>query len=391
MPEAELLIRDLETLGDLHAPRALLLVGDHIAAVDEEAERHGTAARRLDATGLTAVPGFIELQLNGIAGHDFTTDPSAIWRVGADVARHGVTAFLPTIITSPRGTVEAALDAMRTGGAAPRMPGAIPLGLHVEGPFLSPHRAGAHPPELLRDPDLEEIDRWIATGALRIVTLAPERSGALEAISRLVAGGAIASVGHTDADAAMTRSAIDAGARYATHLFNAMPPLGHRTPNAPGALLDDARVTVGLILDGHHLDPLVAGLILRLAPGRVSVVSDAIGALGLADGRHRLGSREVNVGDGAARLDDGTLAGSVAGLDVGVRAMAAITSSMRAAVDAVTTVPAALLGDDQRGRLDVGARADVTLIDRELDVRMTIVGGEVAFASEDQRRRWSPT
>ena len=369
-----LLVRDLAGHGDLDSPTAVLLVDGRIAALDGDAERP-RADRVISADRLAAVPGFIELQLNGIDGLDFTSDPGSIGRVGAAPARHGVTAFLPTVVSSPRGTVDAALDALPA--AVPGEP--IALGLHVEGPYLSPARAGAHDPTLLRDPDPDEIARWIGSGALRIVTLAPEREGAIAAIERLVTGGVVVSIGHTDADAPTTARAIDAGATYATHLFGAMSPFHHRAPGAPAALLADERVTVGLILDGHHLDPMVVGLVARLAPGRVSLVSDAIAALGLGDGEHRLGGRTVRVRDGAARLPDGTLAGSVVGLDACVRAFGAITGSPRAAVTAVTETPARVLGDPERGRLEVGARADLVLLDDRLGVRMTIIGGVVAF------------
>jgi N-acetylglucosamine-6-phosphate deacetylase len=373
-----LLVRGLSGFGDLDSPSALLLDGGRIAAVGTDAERQGADAERvIDASGLAAVPGYIELQINGIDGLDFTSDPPSLARVGAAPARHGVTAYLPTIVTSPPGTVEAAAAAWRGTDVAAGHP--VPLGLHVEGPYLSPRRAGAHDPTLLRAPDPDEIAAWVASGGLRLVTLAPELPGAIAAIEQLAGSGVIVSIGHTDADADTTMRAIDAGATYATHLFNAMSPLSHRAPGAPGALLRDDRVTVGLILDGLHLDPVVVELVARLAPGRVSLVSDAIAALGLADGAHSLAAATVEVRDGAARLPDGTLAGSVVGLDACVRAFAAITGSPRAAVEAVTLTPARLLGDAERGRLDVGGRADVVLVDPELAVRVTIVGGTVAF------------
>lgn len=375
MPSS-LLVRDLAGHGDLDSPSAVLLADGRIAALGADAERRaGEADRVIDGGGLAAAPGFIELQLNGIDGLDFTSDPGSMGRVGAAPARHGVTAFVPTIVTSPRGTVDAALDAL-----PPEVPGApVALGLHVEGPYLSPARAGAHDPSLLRDADPDEISRWIASGRLRIVTLAPERQGAMAAIEQLVAAGVVVSIGHTDADAPTTAGAIEAGATYATHLFGAMTPFHHRAPGAPGALLADERVTVGLIIDGQHLDPMVVELVARLARGRVSLVSDAIAALGLGDGEHRLGGRTVHAGGGAARLPDGTLAGSVVGLDACVRAFAAITGSSRAAVAAVTETPARLLGDRERGRLEVGARADIVLLDDRLGVRTTIIGGVVAF------------
>lgn len=371
-----ILVRGLGAVGDLASPSAVLLADGRIAALDSDAERLGAdVGRVIDGSGMTAAPGFIELQLNGIDGLDFTSDPPSMARVGTSPARYGVTAYLPTIVTSPRGSVDAALDALPA--AAPGAP--VALGLHVEGPYLSPARAGAHDASLLRDPDPDEIARWIASGRLRLLTLAPERAGAIDAVRQLVAAGVVASVGHTDADAPTTARAIAAGASYATHLFSAMSPLHHRAPGAPGALLADDRVTLGLILDGHHLDPTVVALVARLAPGRLSLVSDAIAALGLGDGEHRLGGRIVEVRDGAARLPDGTLAGSVVGLDACVRALAAITGSARAAIAAVTETPARLLGDRDRGRLEVGARADLVLLDEGLGVRMTIVGGAVAF------------
>ena len=372
-----ILVRGLRGHGDLESPSAVLLAGGRIAALGPDAERLAAdAGRVIDGSGLAAAPGFIELQLNGIDGLDFTSDPASISRVGVAPARYGVTAFLPTVVSSPRGTVELALEAIRHDVRAGEP---VALGLHAEGPYLSAVRAGAHDPALLRDPDLVEIAGWLKSGALRVVTLAPERDAAIEAIGQLVGAGVVVSIGHTDADASTTTRAIEAGASYATHLFGAMAPFHHRAPGPVGALLADDRVTIGLILDGHHLDPLVVELVARQAGSRVSLVSDAIAALGLADGEHLLGGRAVVVRDGSARLPDGTLAGSVVGLDACVRAFAAITGSARAAIAAVTETPARLLGDGERGRLEVGARADLVLLDPGLRVRTTIVGGAVAF------------
>ncbi len=379
MPDAPILLTGLVGLGDLDGPSSVLIDEGRIVALDAEAESSGAGASVIPADGLTAVPGFIELQLNGIGGHDFTTDPGSMWQVGALPARHGVTAFLPTIVTAPRGTVDTALEAWRSGSPADGAP--QPLGLHVEGPYLAPARAGAHDRSLLRHAEPEEIAGWLADDGLRLLTLAPELPRALDAIERLAAAGVLVSIGHTDADAETTRRAIDAGARYATHLFNAMSPLGHRQPGAPGALLADERVALGLILDGFHLDPTLVGLVARLAPGRISLVSDATTALGLGDGTHRLGAREVDVRNGRAQLSDGTLAGSVAGLDACVRELARLTGSPRTAVEAVTATPARLLGDAARGHLRRGARADVVLVDADLAVCTTFVAGRVAFQS----------
>jgi N-acetylglucosamine-6-phosphate deacetylase len=359
-------------------PGAILIEGERIAALGTDAAAAEATGASSDETsvmivdGLRALPGFIELQINGLDERDFTTDPGAMWEVGGQLARHGVTAFLPTIVTSPRGTVEAAMRAL---AAAPDVvKGPVPLGIHVEGPFISPARRGAHDQRHLRDPDLGEIAESVAGGA-RMITLAPELPGAIEAIEQIASAGVVASVGHTDADATTTARAVDAGARYATHLFNAMPALHHRSPGAAGALLDDERVTVGLIADGVHLDPLVLRLVHRLASGRVSLVSDAVA--------HRLARDELRRDADSARLPDGTLAGSVHQLDHGVRTFAAATASVEAALDAVTATPARLLGlDDGRGTLRVGGRADIVLLTSRLEVAATIVGGLPAHLAE---------
>ncbi len=376
-----ILLRGLApALGDLTGPEAVLLDGGRIAALGADARAAASSARTLDGAGLLAVPGFIELQLNGIAGADFTSNPIAMWQVSEALSPQGVTAFLPTIVSSPIGSVEAALRAWREG--PPTAQPAMPLGLHVEGPFISAARSGAHPESLLRPPDLDEIRAWLGTDGLRLLTLAPELPGAVDAIGLVSKAGGVAAIGHTDADAVTTARAIDAGARYATHLFHAMPPFAHRAPGAVGALLADERVRLGLIVDDRHLDPLVVDLVARLAAQRVSLVTDAIAAVGLPDGAHRLGEQEVIAAEGAARLADGTLAGSVATLDACVRRFATITGSPRAAIEAVTAVPARLLGDRERGELSVGARADVVLLDPELRVRATIAAGSVAYLAD---------
>jgi len=353
---------------DLAAPAATILVRDGRIASLGGAEVH--ADEVIDAGGLIALPGFIELQVNGIDEHDFTSDPASIGRAGAALARHGVTSFLPTIVTSPRGTVEAALDALASGTATD---GAVPIGLHVEGPFLSPQRHGAHDSRLLRLPDLAELRAWTAGGA-RMVTLAPELPGGLEAVGVVAGAGAVAAIGHTDADAPTARQAVEAGARYATHLFNAMRPMRHRDPGAAGALLADDRVTVGLIADGRHVDPEMLAVAARAAANRVSIVSDGVSS--------RLGHHAVDRSDGDARMPDGTLAGGSFGLDHGLRAMARLIGA-EAAVEAVTSTPARLLVlSDGRGEIRVDGRADLAIVTADLEVVLTIVAGRIAHPLE---------
>ena len=345
-------------------PGRILIIDGLIEALDGPAPMD---MPRLDGSGLTAAPGFIELQLNGIGDADFTADPSSIASAAKALPRQGVTSFLPTVVTSPAGTVERALSEL--AGSAD---GAVPLGLHVEGPFISAQRLGAHDPALRRDPDLGEIRDWLGGGS-RLITLAPELPGGIEAVELIVAAGAIAAIGHTDADAATTIRAIDAGARYATHLFNAMPPLDHRAPGPVGALLADGRVTIGIIADGVHVDPLLLAVVARAATRRVSLVSDAV-ATGL-------GGRALTHGPDGARLPDGRLAGGTAGLDHVVRTFAAVAGH-KAALAAVTETPARLLAlADGRGMLRVGGRADIVLLTSDLEVAATIVGGRVAFRS----------
>ena len=295
-------------------PHAILVTDGLIEALDGDGP---SDVPTIDGAGLSAAPGFIELQVNGVGDADFTADPASIHRGAAMLPRHGVTSFLPTIVTSPRGHGRG-----RSRGASGRggPDAAVPLGLHVEGPFISPHRLGAHDPAARRDPDLDEIREWMG-GGVRMLTLAPELPGSFEAIEIIAAAGAVAAIGHTDADAATAARAIDAGARYATHLFNAMPPLDHREPGPVGAILADERVIVGLIADGIHVHPLVLGTVARVAAGRVSLVSDAV-ATGL-------GGRALSHGPDGARLPDGTLAGGSAGLDLGVRSFASIAGRER--------------------------------------------------------------
>ena len=368
-------------------PIRIVVDGSQITAITEASSKREmpTGARLLDASGLIASPGFIDLQVNGAAGHDITSDPSAMWEIGEALARHGVTSFLATIVSSPPGVVDAALDAWRT---APAARGAVPIGLHLEGPFLAPSRAGAHNPENLRLPDQEESAGWSRAAGARIVTLAPELPGALDLVKGLSARGVLVAIGHTDADAATGRAAIDAGARYATHLLNAMPKLDGRAPGLAAALLADDRVTIGLIADGIHVAPEMLDTVRRTAgPGRLSLVSDAIAGLDLPPGHVPLGDVDVVIGPEGARLADGRLAGAIAGLDVGVRTLVAATGCERAeAVAAVTSTPATLLGlDDGRGRLEVGGRADITLLTPELDVAATFVAGELAWGADPSR------
>ena len=281
----------------------------------------------------------IDLQVNGAGGHDLTVEPERVWDVGAVLSDYGTTAFLPTLVDPAWSVVDRARAAL-AGGPPAGYAGATPLGWHVEGPFLSPAKCGAHDPSRFLAPEVAPVADWSPATGIRMVTLAPELPGAL------VANGVVVSAGHSAATWAQARAGFDAGIRSVTHLFNAMTRLDHREPGLPAAALADDRVTIGVIPDGIHVHPGLIGLIRRtVGPERLAVVTDAIAALGVAPGRHSLAGRDVIVDETSCRLPDGTLAGSLLALDAAVRNLAEFAGcSMDEAALATTTVPARLLG-----------------------------------------------
>jgi N-acetylglucosamine-6-phosphate deacetylase len=337
----------------------------------------------IDATGLTLAPGFIDLQLNGAFGCDFTADPATIWDVATRLPRFGVTSFLPTIITSPPETVSAAQATLRKG-PPPGFCGATPLGLHLEGPFLNPAKRGAHNPAHLRAPDVNAVVGWSPPNGVRLVTLAPELPGALDAVRVLGERGVVVSAGHSMATYEEALAGLEAGITYGTHLFNAMPPLEHRAPGLAAALLADPRAVVGLIPDGIHLHPAIVKLIWQSkGAAGVNVVSDAMGALGMLPGKYKLGDFEVTVDETSARLGDGRLAGSILSLDQAVRNFIAFTGcSSSEALETVTATPAKVLGLTDRGQIAPGFVADMVLLTPDLRVVKTFVGGKTWYADE---------
>ena len=334
----------------------------------------------VDAEDGWIAPGLVDLQVNGAMGVDLSSTPdpaAAVAEVARALVRYGVTSFCPTIVTSP---VEAILE--RLPALAPRdhPRGARSLGAHVEGPFISPKAPGVHDPRHIRRPSRTEIARWLAAAPPpAIVTLAPELDGAAEAIGQLRAAGSVVSLGHSAATAEQAQTGLAAGATMGTHLFNAMAPLHHRAPGPIGALVDSS-ATIGLLADGVHVDRLACALAIRAAgPDRIALVSDAIAAAGAPPGPVRLGDQTV-VSDGVAvRRADGALAGSAAMLDLGIRnARAWCPWLTRAQVmKMATATPARALG--RRARIDVGQPADLVVLDRDWQVRATLVGGELVY------------
>lgn len=359
------------------APGFVVIAGERIERVEEGSHPHPD----LDAADGPVVPGFIDLQVNGAAGCDFLS-PTAdgLAAAHAYLLRTGTVAYLPTLISAPEDRLRAALaffaEHMRHPGA-PRI-----LGVHLEGPFLSRARPGAHRPDYLRTPSVDWIGRLLDDfqGVIRLVTLAPELDGGLEVIDMLTSRGIAVALGHSDATYAQAKAAFDRGARLATHLFNAMRPYHHREPGIVGAALAHPDVSCSLIVDLVHVHPAVLQQVMALkGPHRTVLVTDAIAAAGASAATVTLGDQEVTVRDGAPRLPDGTLAGSVLAMDQAVRnASAPDGVNLRAAVSMATAAPAQVLSLDE-GTIAPGGRADFVVLDRDLRVRETMVSGQIAY------------
>ena len=344
--------------------------------------RRDAGVARLDATGLLVAPGFIDLQCNGAVGVDLTAEPERLWQVAAALPRWGVTTWLPTVVTSPPDVRARAFAALRSG-PPPDAVVASPFGLHLEGPFLAPERKGAHDARHIVAPSTDVIDGegWSRAAAVALVTLAPELPGALGLVRRLVDRGVVVAAGHSSATASQATAAADAGVTYVTHLFNAMAPLHHREPGLAGVALTDERMHVGVIADGLHVAPSMVALAARALGDRLSLVTDAVAALGAPPGRVRLGrlTAAVSAADGAVRLPDGTLAGSVLSLDRAVRNLVAFAGvPLAEAVRAATSTPAAVLGLADRGVVARGAVGDLVLLTEAGEVVATVVAGRVA-------------
>lgn len=340
-------------------------------------------AQVIDGDGNTLVPGFIELQINGGFGMDFTENPDTIWPVAERLPIYGVTSFLPTVITSPMETFARAIGVMQAGAPA-GFRGARPLGLHIEGPFLSLGKKGAHNPQYIRPPDLDLIAGWSRDNGVLLVTLAPEQPGALDLVRALVARGVVVSAGHSTATYEQALQSFAEGITYGTHLFNGQPPLHHREPGLAAALLTEPGVIFGLIVDGIHIHPAMVKLVWQAkGPDGITLVTDAMAALGMAPGTYRLGDYDVVVDETSAWLADrSSLAGSVLTHDAALRNLMDFTGcSLEQALLTLTRTPARVLGLADRGRLAEGAIADLVLLSPDRRVQMTVAAGEVVFTA----------
>jgi N-acetylglucosamine-6-phosphate deacetylase len=368
--------------GHLYAPqdRGLCLVTVEGAGITAIEPAEVQAPGSLGGPAARILPGLLDIQLNGAFGDDFADPAAAMDRICRDLPQFGVTGFVPTVVTSQAAAYGPALANLRRRSA----PGeAAVMGVHIEGPYLSPRYAGTHDPAQLRHPDLDEAAAWLEAGDIESVTLAPELPGALPLIEFLVRNGVRVSMGHTDATWDEAGAAVDAGATTATHLFNAMRPIRHRDPGIAGYVLA-SHVPAGFIADGNHIAFETIRMIARIkAPDELVLVTDALAGLGMPPGGYWLAGREY-ISDGTCgRLPDGTLCGSLLPLNRAIRNLVEKAGLEPAvAVRLATLNPARVLGlDGSRGRVEVGQHADVVVVDDAWEVLATVAGGALAYTA----------
>jgi N-acetylglucosamine-6-phosphate deacetylase len=370
------------------ADGAVRTAGERIAAVGPDAVvlEHSDDMDELDGHGLLLIPGLIDLQCNGLCGHDVLDgDPQVLRALAASLPAYGCTAVLPTVITAPTTVLTSALRAIAEVTQVPTG-GAIVLGAHMEGPWLSPAHHGAHRLDLVRPFDRGELEALLeaAQGTLQLVTLAPEVPGNEDAVLALASRDILVSLGHSGAGYEEALAAVRQGARMATHLFNAMGPLLHRAPGLPGAALTLPELVPGIIPDGYHVHPAIVRLATRArGPHGLALVTDSVPVAGMAPGTYQWQGRAVRWDGETVRLEGGGLAGSGLTPIEALRRYIEFTGlSLAEALPAMTSTPARLIGQDgERGAIVPGARADLVLLTQDLLVHTTLVGGDAVYRS----------
>jgi N-acetylglucosamine-6-phosphate deacetylase len=338
------------------------------------------------ASGMTVVPGFVDVHIHGAGGHDvMEAEAAALDKITATVARFGTTSIVATTVTAP---IEATCHSLEGIAAYIRAHestadnarfGADILGIHLEGPFINPERRGVHPTASILAPSVESFEKFRAAAGnlIKLITIAPEMPGALKLIAAAVADGVVVGLGHTDADYAQARAAIQAGARHAVHVYNAMRPFTHRDPGVISAVLTDADVTAEIIADGVHVaGPAIQVLLGTKGFDTVLLVSDGTAATGMRDGTFKLGGFEVQVRDGVVRNSEGKLAGSTLTIDRAVRYLVELGVPMVDAIRMATILPARRLGlAGKKGIIAVGADADLVVLTPDLHVAGVMTRG----------------
>lgn len=398
--------RPLLVRGGRTTPDTLLCVDGRIAeAAPALSDVPAREAATLDAAGCLILPGLIDVHVHGAMGGDvMDADPAVLGHMARFFAHHGVTAFLPTTMTADHAATLAAVQAVAAAydapGGQPHPNGAAILGVHLEGPYISPQFPGAQPAAAIRPPDLEEFAAYCAAGPVRMITLAPEVPGAHELIRAAAARNIIAVAGHTAATYDECEAGIAAGIRQATHTYNAMTGLHHRNPGTLGSVLTNDAVYAQLIADTIHVHPAAMQILARCkGVERTLLITDAIRAAGLSPGEYELGGQSVSVRNNECRLADGTLAGSVLTLERGVAHFAAAAQlPLARAWQAGAATPAAALGlSAERGDLLPGKRADLVLVEERsegetgaegcAEVVATVIGGRVVYLRDAERLR----
>jgi N-acetylglucosamine-6-phosphate deacetylase len=367
-------------------PIVLIDEGTIAEVTTSDARAIPSGCRTIDFPGAVLVPGFLDIHIHGGAGFDvMDSDSSALPAIEELIAEHGVTAYLPTTVTAPIEKMLAALERLadaieRAAGTSvrPNRGRARPLGIHLEGPFISRAKRGVHPPEDILPPSAQAFEKfWQASrGHIRMMTIAPELPGAADVIEQAARCGVCVSLGHSDSDSRSAQHAIERGARHATHTFNAMRVLDHREPGILGVVLSNDRITADIIADGIHLAPEIVELFLK-AKGteRAVLITDAISATGMPDGKYRLGSFDVEVSAGRC-MANGKLAGSVLTMDRAIRNVMQITGcSLQQAARLATVNPAAVIEHRDKGILAAGTATDIVVLTPEGQVVTTLVGG----------------
>lgn len=368
---------------------ALIIEDQRIQAIVPAHEAQGDDVHRFPSDHYL-VPGFIDLHIHGIQGADvMDATPQALWRMNEALAAEGVTGFLATTMTASPAKLDAVMQAVAEAARQPQ--GAGILGIHLEGPFISPQKMGAQALGAQCKPDLALLQAWQdkAQGLIKLVTLAPELPGADAFIQALTSLNIVAAVGHTDATYAETQRAIASGCSHATHLFNAMRGLQQREPGAVTALLMSDKVSAELIADGVHLHPAIIELALRLkGEDKVVLVTDAMRATCLGEGHYDLGGQSVFVNQAQARLADGTLAGSVLRMPEAIKNMMQFTQcSLATAIHLASRNPARVLGLSRcKGSLAVNKDADLVVLNSKLEVVMTLRAGQIIHSTETKIR-----
>jgi N-acetylglucosamine-6-phosphate deacetylase len=364
----------------------IVVQGSKISAVGQRGKVDlPRGVRELNASGRTVVPGFVDVHIHGAGGHDVMEGTrEALEIISATVAAHGTTSLVATTVTASEKETRDSVAGiahfiLNTSQYATRELSAEILGIHFEGPFISPARRGVHPAKWIVPPSRELLAQLLgeARGTAQILTLAPELPGALDLISAARHAGLVVSLGHTDATYEQAQAAIEAGASHAAHVFNAMRPFSHRGTGVIGAVLTSPKVSAELIADGVHVDEAAMRMLVELKTSeRVILVSDGISATGMPDGKYQLGKFEVKVSGGVARNAEGKLAGSTLTLDRALRNMVALGVPLASALRMVTANPARQIGlGARKGVLAPGADADIVFLDDKLEVSGVMTRG----------------